>query len=234
MSIVHYCCVCVGSSFHPEYVENLYNGIARNFSGEWDFTVICDEESQGEVAERIGITDEENLDRIRLVQSTLPLPPSWWHKLNLFRKDIWPHGEAVFYMDLDTIVIGSLDKLASRKGFNMLNWNGKWYPYGSGVMIFPAGAHPSIWEVWKGASEETLNKKFPKGDQQLIAESIMEWGIFPIHNDEAASYKRDKWHLGEMSADPKTHDASIICFHGKPRPHEINKGLFGYREWRNL
>lgn len=137
-------------------------------------------------------------------------------------------------MDLDTIVVGDLTKLNQRRGFNMLNWNGPFYPYGSGVMIFPAGAHPSIWEVWSGAGEDTLNRKFPKGDQQLIAEHFPEGMIFPLRNDEVASYKRDKWHLGPEGAREESREAPIIAFHGKPRPHELLPFQWGYNEWRGL
>ena len=139
MSVVHYCCVCVGSSFPPVYVERLYQGISRNFQGEWDFTVVHDD---------IGLRGYRGLPgSVNFVPSTLSAPPSWWHKINYFRPGIWPKGETVVTLDLDTLIVGPLDKLAAREGFNMISWPmPRWYPVNSSVMVFPAGGYPWVYD----------------------------------------------------------------------------------------
>jgi hypothetical protein len=217
------------------YVERLYKGIARNFSGEWDFTVILDEAS----ATGEGMEMDKRLHgryygqpfptpfephRCRLVMSELKTPPSWWHKTQLFRTDIWPEGETVFYMDLDTVIISSLDKLAEREGFNMLNWGFSFYPYNSSVMIFPAGRYPFIHDDFS----MERSKLYP-GDQEYTHQGILSHGVEVngIHSNEAASYKKHKLAEG-MGPHSST---SILCFHGRPRPHELDKNRWAYKEW---
>lgn len=217
---IHVVAVNVGDHFEPAYVELLQAGFRQHLSLKHDFTVITDNPSL--------------YPGMRSVESTQDAPPSWWHKFQIFRDDIWPEGETVFYVDLDSVVIGSLDKLAERKGFNMIGWNGKWYPYGSGVMVFPAGRAPEL-----STFDYRDSFLYDKGDQQRIAEYFQEQ-IQPIRSNEVSSYKRDGWSLtgnepgeGFEHLTPRTERSSIIAFHGTPRPHQLADGHWIKKKWKD-
>jgi hypothetical protein len=137
----------------------------------------------------------------------------WWAKLNIFRP-LWDDHDKVLYLDLDTVVQGNLDTLLEKEGFRMLHWERKFYPYGSGVMLFRSGE-------WGALSQFDVRRREvyrKKGDQQYIHESVSDatMGLmpFPITPDEACSYK-NHWRKDLHR------DAPIVCFHGKPRPHQL-------------
>lgn len=130
--------------------------------------------------------------------------PGWWSKIELFRM------KNVFYLDLDTIITGEIFDMVERSyDFAMLEDFGKTKTLASGVMAW--GEAEDIYLNFMLTPNEIMNNM--RGDQDYIAatrpdaEKMQE--IFPrrIH-----SYKIHG--LRETT--------SILCFHGKPRPHEVN------------
>src|SRR5262245_48586528 len=71
--------------------------------------------------------------------------PKWWSKMELFRPDI--PGD-IFYMDLDTVVVGDISHFVEKSTDTMLS--DFYYPWrlASGVMYLTEEIRKSVWEEW--------------------------------------------------------------------------------------
>lgn len=151
--------------------------------------------------------------------------PGWWAKLELFRPDLFTGR--VLYLDLDTSVVGPIDGLATYSGrFGML---ADWHHHqlgASGVMAWEAGPEVSrrVYEPFTRNPAGAMASH--RGDQNWISGSI-DWddlrGLYP---GQIVS----RW---EECADGVPDGARLVCWHGTPRPAEIDWSLDGSREqWR--
>jgi len=88
-----------GNRYNAEYVNKLYHGIVRNTT--WRVTFYC-------------FTDDPiGLDPDIKIKQLEEGWKKWWGKCTLFNTDI--PGKK-FYIDLDMIIVGSLDQLFSYNG----------------------------------------------------------------------------------------------------------------------
>jgi hypothetical protein len=140
------------------------------------------------------------------------------NKLALFRPGVFAEGERVLYLDLDTVITGSLDDIAAYDGeFAMLEdviYPGQW---GSGIMAWRGGFGADLWEAYEAAGFPEV----PGGDQAWIMGRAMQSGLKPdllqdLYPGQIASYK--------MSGGVLAPQTRVVCFHGVPRPHEIETG----------
>lgn len=92
-------CVKWGTKYSSEYVNKLYRGVRRNLSR--DFRMVCLTENQD------GLDPEIQCQEL---PSEQPFK-GWWTKVHLFNPAMkLPRGKKV-YIDLDTVIVGSLDTL---------------------------------------------------------------------------------------------------------------------------
>ena len=193
-------CVKWGKKYDVAYVNNLYAMVSRNLSYRFDFICYTD--------------DSTDIHKDVIVKKLPDGLDGWWNKLALF-KDV--SNKTKLYIDLDTVITGTLDAIGSYRGeFAALRDFLRPDGIGSGVMIWN-GDHSDIWKDW-------LKKKKPTsfrstiGDQAWIeikrpdADRLQD-----LFNDEIVSYKL---HCRGMPPN----GAKMVCFHGKPRPHEVKKG----------
>jgi len=191
--------VCVlksGGDFDEDYVFALREGVEKNLDIPHEFVCYTDTKIKGV--------------RIRFLTENLE---GWFSKFEVFRE----HGP-VLYLDLDTVVTGELGSLAqdvcsSPDTFWMLeafNVRRKW---ASGIMAWTGD-----W-LWL-----TLHCKRYSGlydmDQDCIAKALgdkrREARVIERRRYGIYSYKH---HCREELPD----DAKIVCFHGKPRPKEVEE-----------
>lgn len=154
---------------------------------------------------------------------TIPLLygwPGWWSKIELFRNDVL-EGPTI-YFDLDTLIVGDISDLVSgfqQYGFLMLD---DWFGHSvvnSGMMGWTPTAKLYLNRIYeefahsprKFRGEYATKKKW--GDQAFIRNYTpiqpVKWqDEFP---GKIVSFKRDC-----QNGIPD--GASIVCFHGKPRP----------------
>lgn len=191
-------------SYSLKYVEKLHEGIINHSINDYRVIFKC-------------LSDHN--------QSTTPLKynwPGWWSKMELFRPDI--KGD-ILYMDLDTIIYDNLKpiydichsnpfpimlsnlipRLASKAGC------------GSGVMWLPEKYRGIVWNKWIKNPSKIMEKYSLHGDQKFISDTyspiLLEFQ--KIKPKCIVSYKIDC-----KGSVPK--GASVICYHGNPRPHETN------------
>lgn len=196
-------CLKAGAAFGAEYVNILYDMVSRNLSKR-DARFVC-------------LTDDPAGLNTRIV--TMPLPTdleTWWGKLYLFKRGVFQDGERVIFLDLDTLIVGSLNDLANYDGeFATLNDFYRPERVGPAVMLWRAGGKASaIWDAWEAAGKP----RNPMGDLWWINQ--LDGGRFAAEADKLqALYPRQfvsfKAHCHPLM--PK--GAKVVCFHGQPRPH---------------
>jgi hypothetical protein len=105
-------------------------------------------------------------------------PGKRFPKLSLFRRDAaqWL-GERVLYLDLDCVIVGSLDPIVARDEPLVL-WRNphfgerpQWAPYNSSQILLTAGCRPDIHEAfdpalgvpqWDGDDQDWLSAHVPR------------------------------------------------------------------------
>jgi len=212
------CVLKTGGDYTPEYVYKLRSMIKKNTKRKIHFRCLTDSTA-------LKLAPEE----------VIPLRnnwPGWWSKIELFRHGIFPDSRQVVYFDLDTVILKSIDSLFKPfSGFRMLdNFRGSTFLM-SGIMT---------WDCDLSFIYEKLrNKKAPRfskaggdliGDQTFIEKTYKSaTRKNPIKIQESLSvisYKRDF-----LMNDYKHNGAQVICFHGQPRPHEVNDTLI-VEKWK--
>jgi hypothetical protein len=198
-------CVRVGTKYGREYELRLRANVARCLTIPHRFVSFTDDPLPG-------------------VESA-PVPPmleGWWAKLWLFSEEALRGHDRILYLDLDTVFVGNIDEIALFNGeFAILRDFYRPDGLGSAVMLWSAGEQTDIWDTWLNFGAP----KFRGGDQAWIEiakyDATRLQDIFP---GRLVSYKAD------CDADGPPKGSSIVCFHGKPDPHEVEG--WAAREWR--
>ena len=154
--------------------------------------------------------------------------PGWWSKMEIFRPDI--EGD-IFYLDLDTILIGNIEHLVSAARDTLLkDFYYPWRP-ASALMYLTEASRAATWQQWFLDANNNMST-YAKGDQTFLATTALatnsrRWQIdFP---GQVISFKRHMrpsapFHGAQLMKPPK--EACVVCFHGLPRPKQIE-----YESW---
>lgn len=134
--------------------------------------------------------------------------PGWWAKTALFKPGTFTGR--ILYLDLDTVVTGSLDELVEYKGLLHLDrWGWTTKTYGTGVMVWDAGEHAEIWELFN----PDVPNQF-RGDQDFVT-SLGGWDALPDGMNVSYRYH---------AKNGPPHGAVTVSMHGRPKPHEVTTG----------
>lgn len=200
------CCYTPGGDYdahYKDYIGRLAEGVLKNSSAD---TLHC-----------ISIMNLEDIPNVTRLE---PLKGDWkgWHiKAEIFRKDLWEGYDRVLYVDLDTIVTSNIDDiLQSEDEVTMLRDFYKPQVWETGMLYFDP-------KIFDGLYEEFLSRN-PKGkevkDADIISNFLRRKGVMP-------SFFQDSFPVGSYKVDVcrddrRWTDFSVVCFHGNPRPHEVN------------
>lgn len=194
------CVLRSGGVYGPVYANRLKSMVERHLHMPYKFVCLTDVPSK-----RFGTGIE-----------VVPLKTKrrgWWAKVELFRLP-----GPVLYFDLDTLILNDITSLgmaAMQEDFLMLTPFKSSELWASGVMAWGNGAY--------GFLHKNLNQKDIdefKWDQRYIHTKLRERGvdIHPIQDYTTVfSYKR------QCGSGPPE-GAQVICFHGRPRLHEVVGG----------
>jgi len=174
---------------------------------------------------------------VEIVPLKYPNLTGWWHKMQIFE---WSQTqtEPMCYIDLDTAIVANIDPLASYDGDFALLYDlyyGK-PNYQSSIMLIKAGFGKSLADAFFADMNGNMDSHGIKGapgpgkwgDQYFIerhypnADFLQE--LFP---GMFVSFKADVAARGVVP-----HGASVICYHGNPRPFHYDGLVAG--EWRKL
>lgn len=211
-------CVLVKGNvdYDAEYVHRLYLMVSRNLGVEHRFACLTD--CVGSIYQES--TPPDNFIQVRIAPSPNGLP-GWWRKLELFNLSMGLTGR-VLYLDLDVLVVGSLDGIANYPApFALAPTAGRWTGrnglkvvprYNSSVMAFDSG--PPFDQLWRHWSPSVAKRLW--GDQDWIAERMpalatmpAEW--FPRISDVMTSDEKPEWPPAArviLCKKPKNHEAA--------------------------
>jgi hypothetical protein len=199
----------LGGPYDVSYVNHIANSINEHVSIPYEFVCLTDETSgfSPNVHKIIGF--EHNW-------------PKWWGKIELFKPGKF-FTDRVFYLDLDTIILNNIDDMVSYDGnFFGLRDFGNLYSLGSGLMAWPCNL-PKMNGIYldflKNPTSNISNNRY--GDQEFIYKTVRRTMEFAqrLYPNRVISYKKNCVDRYKNISIPDK--ASIICFHGRPRPHEI-------------
>lgn len=206
-----------------EYVNILADMVARNISKETTYKFICFTDSINHgfnyFTGKEGGLYEAPHNKYDPEIDVRPLPAEglegWWNKLALFKEGLFPDGDRILYIDLDSVITSGLDDIIKYDGeFAILR--DFYRPEGmqSSVMAWKANGHSwIIWEAW-------VRNGMPKdeyGDQRWIERMVNPDYWQDLYPNCFVSYK-----IHAAFDIPKC--AKIVVFHGEPRPHEVKDG----------
>jgi len=200
------CVLRAGGDFTTEYVRRLYDGIARNTARNFRFVCLCDVEFESE------------LDFIETRTLSFDLP-GWWAKMEMFKPSMADLGDFL-YIDLDTIISGSMepvfdvDEPTSLR--DMLAPADDNLNCGSGLMFLTTKFRDIIWHKWREDPDQHMIAAARYGDQRFLRQWLRRWRRWQdVLPGLLISYKKgNAENLGSQGA-------SMVIFHGRPRPHEI-------------
>jgi hypothetical protein len=194
-----------GGSYNSDYVNALARAVKRNTTRNVE--IVC-------------LTDNPmGFDHDIKVIPFKHEYPKWWGKVELFRPDLFV-GERVFYIDLDTVIVGNIDEILDFEfDFCGLRDFYKMVSLGSGLMSWNSPAVHKIYTEFL-TKDAFVMSTYADGDQQWIDQHKPRTIFFQdIFSKEVVSFKKDCQKAdGSIVIPPK---AKIICFHGTPKPHNI-------------
>lgn len=216
-----------------EYLLKLYSGIKRNLS--YDFHFYC-------------IADENNYERIKdhenIVPVKLDLPdPSFDYK-NLRKLSIYnPNNpfnnqnfSKIIVLDLDLIIIGSLDQLVSidNDSFEFLvrsQFKNKKLPDGDIFIINPSKINfIRIWKTIKKEKKKIISST--RGREMrfyIYFYNKLFNNIDFVQNKLPKQIISFKKHIREKGYIPN--GSRIVSFHGHPKPHELKDDSVVDKYW---
>jgi len=153
--------------------------------------------------------------------------PGWWAKMELFRPDI---DCDLFYLDLDTSIVGGIADLATVGRTTMLSdfyWPDR---LASGVMYLTKLDRRMVWDRWIVNPAAHMARYHRAGDQGFIESVLPEarrWqedfpGRIVSYKAHVAARGMTGFHDKRSKGNGKVPaGASVICFHGRPRPWDV-------------
>lgn len=193
-------------AFSVEYVERLYSMVTRALRVDFEFVCLTDQ-------------PKKMPKGVRPIEIRTPRPgcKGWWAKIELFKPGRF--GGRVLYLDLDTLIVGSLDEiiaypaefaLAPCGAPNFKGAEGRKVVkrYNSSVMVWDFDAVGELYRDWTPLVTTRL-----WGDQDWIGERCDWASAMPAEWFPRLSTRRDKW--GEaakvvLCKTPKNADAAAI------------------------
>jgi hypothetical protein len=204
-----------GGDYTYKDVALLVHHINKHWVGDLNIKCLCE-----------GITESVLLTGNLELLPMKTLWPGWWSKMNLFDPELEKY-RPFLYMDLDTAIVGSLNKVFPPKDITQfVSLENVYFPgrMGSGIMWFPANNEKisTIWREWLVNPTELMKRavdpktgRVMKGDQDFIEKVALPDSWF------------DEKVITSVKPLPKQHvrekispEFSIVYFHGKPRPRQ--------------
>jgi hypothetical protein len=156
----------------------------------------------------------------------------WWSKMEVFGLE-----GPVLYLDLDTVIVGSLDELADAiiRSERLVMLRGFYKDDRcSGIMGWGAGVgtqwildsfiadlrNPPAYVQTETALRMTFRNRTFRGDQEWL-DHLLNANLTPTAfvQDFASGIYSYKVNVKDCGL---PNDARVICFHGKPRPRDLD------------
>jgi hypothetical protein len=221
-------CACVihGNAYSWTYVENLYNMLSRHITPGIRLHVYTE-------ADRVVPTP---MIKHTLIDWNIGGPKkAWWYKMQLFNKE--HYSGPMLYFDLDVIIVKNIDwvwQLPSRYFWTVRDFKYLWRPthYGinSSIMWWDTQQFDYIWQNFANQSLQKIMQQY-RGDQDYLTATIVDSNRRFFETERVKSWRWEcldggfdfhhKRHQQPKTGTQITDLASILIFHGKPKPNDI-------------
>lgn len=221
------CVLRSGGIYTPDWVRKLRDGVARHLSLPHRFVCLSDVDVP---CERIPlIYDWPLMSRDRKARHDWTIRPQWWSKIELFRPNLFEG--TVLYLDLDSVVVGSLGHIVCHPHrFTMAHDFNRPEQLCSTAMAWTGDQSFVIEEFL--TNPDAIAHKYDVleirngriGDQAFIEDMFCRYGQRPdcfrdlFGEQSIASYKV------HSCKDAPPPGASVVAFHGLPKPDAISTG----------
>lgn len=211
-----------GGCYDAAYVKRLAAAVQRNLTVSYRFVCLTNAPTQS--------LQSPAVHWIRQLRAGWP---GWWAKMEIFKLP-----GPVLYFDLDTIITRSIDILANwimQADDNTLLMLRDFYRRNeaSGILGWRSDmsliledfrdnyAANATWQKSNRAVTMRAKETIFRGDQEWLRIFLKSHPQVSVRFAQdvqpgLCSYKVDVQKAGGLSD-----DASIVCFHGQPRPHEV-------------
>lgn len=200
-------CLKVGSKYTAEYVNRLYSMVGRNLDVVHRFVCLTDRPY-----------DANLLPDIETVRVGMPVT-GWWHKVSLFQPEPYGMTGRILFLDLDVVIVGDLGPLATfQADFAIIRDFMNPAVFNSSVFLLAVGARPEVWNQFDPERDTAAYH----GDQDWITRKGKPADLWPA--EWCVSYR-----LAAQVSPPA--GAKVVCFHGRPKPHEVGSGSWVKENW---
>lgn len=219
-------CVKWGNKYDAEYVNRLYRGVQRHLDRRHRFVCFTDD------AEGL----DDGIETERFPDENLH---TWWLKSTIFVAKLL-RGR-VLYLDLDTVVVGSLDALfdshTSRTTITVLGTehmrqeNYRRNGYNSSVILWNAPAHAQIYTELVDNFDKISSVVY-KFDHWLEMLFGTDLDVIRVGDGELVGEYNPTMNEESCVLSSQT---SLVTFPLRPKPHEIlSEGEIGWimKEWK--
>jgi hypothetical protein len=219
-------CMKWGTRYGPEYVNRIYSMVRRHTKRPTRVVCYTDDAS--------GL--DAGVEAFPLPHIVLPADKEWlpWRKLCVWQKDLQGVSGDVLFLDLDTVVTGSLDEFFDYEPGHFcvaVNWTQRGAGIGNtSVFRFPVGVHTYIYDRIMNECGDVLKKH--RNEQIFISREITDMKFWP--EEWCLSFKASLipwWPLNFFLTPPLPASAKVVAFPGKPDPDEAVDGVWPRKHW---
>lgn len=210
-------CVYKGGGLYDgrDYVKRLASAVSRHLTVPYRF--VC-------------LTDKPQ--RIKGVEC-IPLKHNWpgfWSKIELYRPGLF--SGAVLYLDLDTVVCGSLDAIVATPEPVVAAWDLNHGWVNSSLLLWRVDLS-CVYEAMT-AAPDLMMRRYDTGplwgDQGLLQDTLtarrIGWRWVQESHPDAVW-----WHPAGMRDKPAPAGVSVAMWYGHPKPHEVSSAWI-HQHWR--
>lgn len=218
-------CMKWGTLYSADYVNVLYRAVADHMT--WDFRFVCLTDDGGGI-----IPDVECLP----IPDIGLEPQHWrggaWPKLSVFKDDLYDLEGRALFIDLDTVVCGSLDGMFEVDGALVALDSRPWRykegapRTGTGIFAFDLGSCGAVVDGFRARISEFCQKY--ENEQDFLHGEFEGLGPGPIRYWPDEWIRSFKYHQRQpllidrfKGPKPPSGAAKILCFHGRPRPIDL-------------
>ena len=234
---VNVVCMKWGDRYGPEWVNRLYAMVMRNTT--WNVRFVC-------------FTD--NFDGIRDEVECQPMPEvnfdqslgKYWPKLGLMQKDLGGLDGMTLYLDVDLVILGSIDPLLSHPGRFLIiqEWKDPHLGYGnSSVVRYFIGHETAVLDRFYATPAQVIADDYDYKEQNFLTKNVDEATFWPAEwcvpfNLACLPGNRV---LRFFATPKKPSEGKILVFYGSITPatamrgeHEPKKRVGQGLQWRPI
>ena len=197
--------------FGPEWVDRLARGVKRNLTVPHRFVCLTHYPASA---------FQERVQIVSFLEDTR----SWACLVEMWRPTVV--GDRAVCMGLDTVIVGSLDDIASYSGPLAMcrDRSGRVCKWNNGVMLYDRTTAERLWAAWlqrPGNWEDSSRVVGRPSEMAFLNRTIEKQGIEPDAIEDLWPGQVITW--GDLRGGEKPADARVVWFFARPKPHEVSE-----------